>query len=352
MIGGSTAAGSCDGNAKNEDASGPPFISVVIPVYNEAEHISETLQALLGQSYPADRFELLVADGGSTDETRDIVGKIAARDDRVRLLDNPGRRSSSGRNAGFRAARGEIAMVVDGHVSIESERLLESVGRCFHDSGADCLGRPQPLVPVPGNDWSRAICHARGSFLGHSTSSYIYGSSEGFVPAASHGAAYKKHVFERVGYVDESFDACEDLEFNTRIDAAGLSCYTSPDLTVRYFARTGLRALFRQMHRYGFGRYKYRRRHPRHASPTELVPAALVAYAVLWPATLLAGARAAAVAAAPLLLYALLVAAVTLALSIRHDLKLAWRLALVFPVIHAGLGAGYIESILRGGRMR
>ena len=63
----------------HRDALGLPFLSVVMPVRNEEPYIARNLEAVLSQDYPADRFEVLVADGLSTDRTRAIIEGMAAR---------------------------------------------------------------------------------------------------------------------------------------------------------------------------------------------------------------------------------------------------------------------------------
>src|SRR6516162_637757 len=83
-----------------------PFLSVIVPVRNEARFIGDTLRQLLGQRYDADRFEVLVADGESTDATRAVVADLQRRHPNLRLLSNLHRWSSAGRNAAIRAARG------------------------------------------------------------------------------------------------------------------------------------------------------------------------------------------------------------------------------------------------------
>src|SRR5262245_16910235 len=90
-----------------------PFVSVVVPVRTEAPCIAATLSRRLAQDYDPEQFEVLVADGGSTDGTPEIVRGLASRPN-LRLLDNPGRLSSAGRNVAIRAARGEVVVVVDG----------------------------------------------------------------------------------------------------------------------------------------------------------------------------------------------------------------------------------------------
>jgi succinoglycan biosynthesis protein ExoA len=254
-----------------------PFITIVMPVRNEAGFIGETVSQLLSQDYPNERFEIIVADGMSDDRTRDIVTEISREYSQVRLMDNPGRRSSAGRNVGFKNGRGDIFLVIDGHCFIPDNQLLQNVVACFEKSGADCLGRPQPLDPPGLSAFQQSVALARGTWLGHGGDSLIYGQFEGYASPASNGAVYKRCVFDLVGYVDEHFDACEDLEHNYRVEKAGLKAYTSPKLTVRYYPRESLPALFRQMVRYGRGRFRFVRKHPDALTVNQLVPAGFVA---------------------------------------------------------------------------
>ena len=87
------AAESCE-----EEFVQNPFLTVVMPVRNEERFIADTLEQLLNQDYPQDRFEIIVADGQSDDSTCAIVTEISQRYPQVRLFPNPKRRSSSGRN--------------------------------------------------------------------------------------------------------------------------------------------------------------------------------------------------------------------------------------------------------------
>lgn len=256
--------------------SEPAFITIVMPVRNEERFIADTLQQLLGQDYPADRFEIIVADGMSDDATRKIVMNIASQHPQVRLLDNPRQRSSAGRNIGFKNGKGDIFLVVDGHCFIPDNQLLKNTAACLEKSGADCLGRPQPLDPPGLTEFQKAVALARASKLGHGGDSLIFGEYEGFASPVSNGAAYKKEVFEKAGYLDEAFDACEDVEFNYRVEQAGYTCYTSPKLTIRYYPRENLRGLFRQMTRYGSGRRRFTRKHPKALTLNQLIPAGFV----------------------------------------------------------------------------
>lgn len=331
-----------------------PFISLVMPVRNEARFIAATLAQLLAQDYPQDRFEILVIDGMSDDGTRSIVSQLAGTDSRIRLLDNPRRRSSAGRNVGFRAGRGDYFVVVDGHCHIPTDRLLRSIAECFAKSGAYCLGRPQPLDPPGLSLFQQAVALARASRLGHGGDSLIYGQYEGYSSPVSNGAAYRREIFERVGYVDEGFDACEDVEFNYRVQQAGFSAYTSPALTVRYFPRENLTSLFAQMRRYGRGRTRFYLRHPRGLSLTALAPPLFVGGGVfgvfLWAWSHVSGgtlpfALSSAVLSWPLVAYALLIGFFVARICRDHGWNHLGRLVLIYLAVHGGLGLGMWEEL-------
>ena len=323
-----------------------PFVTVVLPVRNEAAHLDAVLSDLLAQDYPIDRMEVLVVDGASTDDTRARAGEFARRDARVRVLDNPARRSSAARAVGASAARGAFVLYVDGHCRVESRALLRDMVDLFGRTGADCLARPQPLAPSGPAPVARAIAAARTSAFGHSVGSEIYGDAEAKVSPVSSGAMYRREVFERVGPFDASFDACEDVEFNWRVERAGLSCWTSPRLAVAYEPRRTLSGLLRQMHRYGLGRARLHRKHPASFTWECLVPVAFVLGLPLLLASPWLPRTVALALAAPYALYAVL----SLGFSALAAAKAGWSLLpllpLAFLTIHVGLGVGYLRGFV------
>lgn len=325
------------------------FLSIIMPVRNEERFIRETLMQLVGQDYPVDKYEILVADGMSDDATREIVTAMARQYTQIRLLDNPGRRSGAGRNVGFRSSRGNYLLVVDGHCFIPTDQLFRNVVDCFQTSGADCLGRPQPLDAPGLSLFQKGVAIARGSRLGHGGDSLIFGEYEGYASPVSNGAAYRRDVFEKVGYVDETFDAAEDVEFNYRVEQAGLRAYTSPRLTVRYHPRESFMALFRQMERYGMGRCRFIRKHREALTINQLIPAGFVCGLFLLPASffkpLFPGPWLLVFVLWGLYgLYALLILAESVRLSMRNGWNYFPLLPLLFMTIHAGLGWGFVKQ--------
>jgi cellulose synthase/poly-beta-1,6-N-acetylglucosamine synthase-like glycosyltransferase len=320
-----------------------------MPVRNESRFIGDTLSQLINQDYPTDAYEIIVTDGMSDDGTRNIVLDLALKHQQVRLLDNHKRLSSAGRNAGFKTGHGDYFLVVDGHCYIPDNQLFKNVVDCFEKSGADCLGRPQPLDPPGLTDFQKSVALARASKLGHGGDSLIFGEYEGFASPVSNGAAYARHVFEKVGYVDENFDAAEDVEFNCRVEQAGLKCYTSPKLTIRYYPRENLQGLFRQMQRYGKGRRKFTRKHPQALTINQLIPAGFVVglgglfFSLLL--FILSGFKTPLIfMAIPYGIYLFLILAETARIAFRRGLRSAIPIPAIIFVIHFALGYGFLKE--------
>lgn len=331
-----------------------PYLTVVVPVRNEEQFVTETLEALAAQDYAKDRYEILVIDGRSTDRTRAIVEEFIGRrsDVNLRLLDNPGQWSSRARNIGVRASRGRLIAVIDGHVKIPNEQLFATLERLQKDHGALCFSRPAPLL-VSGVDGGMSlwIALARKSWLGHSRASYIYSDHKGFVDPVSAGFAYDREVFNRVGLFDESFDAAEDMEFHHRLKRAGILAYTSPELTIYSYPRSTLRGLFRQMTRYGIGRARLVRKHPDAFTKETLIPPGVFLYFAALPLGMLA-ARFWPALAVTYLAGAALYAAGALAAGLaavlpRNRVVPALWVALVIAVTHIGLGWGFLKTVFR-----
>jgi glycosyltransferase involved in cell wall biosynthesis len=324
-----------------------PFITVVMPVRNEERFIRTVLEELLSQDYPPDRFEVLVADGLSTDRTRDLVAGMASRHPQIRLYENRGRLPSSGRNVGFRNGRGEIFLVVDGHCRLQHDRVLRGVVDCFRTSRAQCLCRPQPFIIPAEPTIQRAIALARSSKVGHSSKSFIHAHEEGFVSPQSAGCAYLREVIDRVGLVDESFDACEDVEFNYRVEKAGFKSFFSPLLAVHYVPREDLTGLWRQLLRYGKGRCQLIKKHPEIVNFDMLLLPGFVLGIFLGPVISHFVKGMGPLYALALCVYLVIIGIESFRLNNREINIFFIKLLVVFFTIHMSLGVGMLVECVR-----
>jgi cellulose synthase/poly-beta-1,6-N-acetylglucosamine synthase-like glycosyltransferase len=255
-------------------ASDPPLVSVIMPVRNEQKAIRRSLGAVLAQDYAEDRMEVLVADGMSEDDTRTIVNEMAARDKRVRLVENPAVIMTSGFNAGLRLARGEVIVMLGGHTEIEPNYLRNCV-RHLRQGKADCVGGP--IKTVCQTSKAAAIALALSSRFGVGGVAFRLGADkEQYVDTVPWGA-YTREIIERVGPLDEELVRDQDDEYNYRLRKLGGRILLAPDVRSSYYSRSSLHAVARQYFQYGYWKVRVMQKNPRQMKPRHFVPPAFVA---------------------------------------------------------------------------
>jgi succinoglycan biosynthesis protein ExoA len=310
-----------------------------MPCLNEERFIEACLACVRRQDYPPDRYEVLVADGGSTDRTRAIVGRLAMEDPRLSLLDNPDRIQAPAMNRMIRAARGEIIVRMDVHAEYADDyvrRCVEALAR----TGADNVGGAARARPK--TFFQKALCAALTSPLGIGGSKYRKEDFEGFVESIFPGA-FRRRVFETVGLYDPRAITNEDAELNQRLIDAGGKIYLSRDIIVHYYPRESMRALARQYFSYGQGRARTLLKHGRFLSVRPAVPflmvcggATLLATSALQPLTPVAFGTYAA---------ATLVEAVRVGRKAGpRAIPVVWA---IFPVLHVSHGLGFGAGLVR-----
>ena len=318
-----------------------------MPVRNEERYIGTVLQQLLNQSLDSEKYEILVVDGQSTDKTRKIVQAMQVENSNVQLLNNPDCLSSSARNVGSKHARGQFVLFVDGHCNIVHNDMLEIALEAFL-KGERCVSRPQPLVAQQENSFSSAIVLARHSLIGHGARSMIYNNTAQHCSPLTAGCGYELGLYWELGGVDESFDAAEDLEFNYRVQEAGVDAYHSEKFSIEYIPRNSMSALFRQLYRYGYGRGRMTRKHPVTFSFLTSLLGVMGLFSILLPLIGLFSPAARLVLGWCFLPYLMITAIASLKVS-GGQRPWSWlKVWSVFPAIHFGAGIGYIMGLVRG----
>lgn len=328
-------------------------MSVLVPVRNESEVIRDTVEAMLDQRFEG-RVEFLFIDGDSEDGTGAILRRIADRDQRVRVLRNPARRTPNALNIGLRAARGEFIARMDAHTWYPPDYLARGVDR-LRRGGADWVAGPQ--IPTGDRGWSTRIALALESTLGRGESRRWGGGEE-----ASEGAGlpdeefeldtgvfagvWHRSVLERHGGWDESWPINQDSELAARVLEGGGRIVCLPGLGARYRPRDSLRGLARQYARYGYYRLKTARRHPQTLRGSHLACAGLALAAVV---AILGGGRLRSLSRAGLCAYAASLVVASAHMARRTRRADAAALPLVFATMHLAWGFGYLAGCLRSG---
>jgi glycosyltransferase involved in cell wall biosynthesis len=208
------------------------IVSIVVPMRNESENIRSCLDSLVHQTFSHDKYEILVADGRSTDNSRQIVSLYEKRDVSVRLLDNSSQTTPFGMNLGIRAASGNIIIIAGAHTIYPAD-FVENCVVWLDKSGADVVGGPVETVVDGDHFGARLVVAILSSPFGVGNSKFRTSHKEGFVDTVPFGA-FRREIFDRVGIYNEKLVRNQDNELNARIRRAGGRIYLTPALTTQY----------------------------------------------------------------------------------------------------------------------
>jgi succinoglycan biosynthesis protein ExoA len=313
-------------------------ILAVIPCLNEETHLGRLLGQLMAD--PAiDR--IVVADGGSTDDSRAIVRRLAESDSRIVLLDNPDRIQSAGVNRAV-AAHGEghawLARI-DAHCEYPDHYVAGLVAAAGAQD-ADCV--VVPMVTVGEGCFQRAAAAAQNSLIGTGGSPHRQSGRGRFVDHGHH-ALMDIDLFIAAGGYCEAMVANEDAELDHRMGKLGGSIWLEPDLAIRYFPRRTPGALWKQYWRYGEGRARNVLRHRLTLKPRQFAPL-LVPLAV----ACLALAPLHPIFALPALAWLGLTLGLGVVIGARAGGGCALGAGMAAAIMHLAWGAGFCrEALLR-----
>ncbi len=217
-----------------------PFVSVIIPCYNERRFIGQCLDSIIANSYPKDRLEVIVVDGMSDDGTRGIVEEYGRQYSFIRLIDNPFRIKPKALNLGIQAALGEVIIRMDAHAYYDSEYIAKSV-RYLNEFNADNVGGLRKTLPGDDTVLARAIAHSISHPFAAGNATYRTGASEKKWVDTVFGGCYRRELFDQIGFFDEALTRGQDREFNVRLQRKRGKILFAPDIICYYYARSGLK---------------------------------------------------------------------------------------------------------------
>ena len=187
------------------------FVTIVIPVLNEAKIIEDCLNSVICQEYPKELMEILVVDGMSNDGTRDIVNRMKEKDARIFLLDNSKKHVPSALNIGIRKARGSIIVRMDSH-SVYTPHYVSTLVEKMVELDAWNVGGV--LITTPANDSVK--CLAIATCLSHpfgvGSSLFRIGSTSIVETDTVPFGCFKKSLFEKKGGRQDLPDSGSDHE--------------------------------------------------------------------------------------------------------------------------------------------
>jgi succinoglycan biosynthesis protein ExoA len=324
----------------------PASVLVAIPTLNEAAHIEATLTALMQDDPDMAQVQIVVADGGSTDATREIVQSCSARWPNITLIDNPDKLQAAAINRVVRDHAGpdhRILVRVDAHAAYPARYVLDVADALLT---RDVAGLATVMDSQGENCFQRGAAMAMETKLGSGGSGHRGGTVSGYVDHGHH-AGFLLAAFNAAGGYDTGFVANEDAELDYRIRLAGGRIWLDAGIRLGYVMRAAPMGLARQYWRYGRGRAQTVFRHGIRPKLRQMVPP--VAVVVNLVSLILSPAL-------PLLLvfplaYLMLCLVTSLVLAARHSSLCALWAGPALAIMHHTWGAGFlIQALTKRGR--
>ncbi len=210
-------------------------LSAVIPCRNAADRLPRQLEALTREKWQGG-WEVVIADNGSTDGTREVAEGFRDRLPHLLVVDASARRGASyARNVGARLASGDAFLFLDAD---------DEIAPGYLPAMADALGH-HDFVAAHRDSKSLNTCWVRLSRRSHEYEGFR--NFFGFLPhAGGNRMGVRRSIFESVGGFDENLLGDEDVDFCWRVQLAGIPLRLVPNATLRYRYRESLRGIFRQ----------------------------------------------------------------------------------------------------------
>ena len=240
-------------------------VTFLIPVLNEENNIQDSIDSIINLDYPKDKIEILLALGKSTDNTNEIIDTYKKKHPNlIKTFENPTGNTAIGRNICIDHATGDLLMNYSAH-AIAKTNLLTVLSKKLVNSKVKIASVGCANVsPEKQNFVARTAQAVFSSFIG-GKNVFVQNAEfdeERYTDHISF-ALYKKKPVVDVGKFDPAFWCGQDAELDLRLIQQGYKILFTPDTKVYHYKRSTLKALFKQMYRYGIARAKMSKKHPK-----------------------------------------------------------------------------------------
>lgn len=319
-------------------------VSIIAPMLNEAPHVDDFVADIAAQDFGG-QIEVLVADGGSTDGSREQLLAAAERHRlELSIVDNDRRFVAPGLNECIRRMSGELVVRLDCH----SRYPADYVRRCVEAAEATGAWNVGGIYEAQGEtEFERAVaCALASPFGGINWTARADGRHDA---DTVYLGAFRPIAFERAGVYDETLARNQDDELNLRIRRAGGRIVLDPAIRSVYRPRGSWRGVWRQYYEYGYWKVAVMGKHGRVVSGRSLAPGAFVLDLGVLGAASPFSATARRLLATQVAAYGLAAGAFAARAARRRDepAALVPTVASVFPCFHLAYGSGMVVGAVR-----
>ncbi len=315
-----------------------PSVSIIIPCRNEESYIKNCVLSVINNDYPSELITVYVCDGLSDDGTREIVNQLCSEYPQVFLIDNDKQTTPYALNLGLQKSTADIKIILGAHSELDKNFIKENVQSFNIDTIIGCTGGI--IENVYENSTSEVIGAAMSSSFGVGNAHFRTGNKDGFVDTVAFGA-YKKEVFDKIGYFDESLTRNQDDEYNYRLIKNGFKIYLSKKIKCKYFVRASFKKLFRQYYQYGYWKVFVNKKHKTVTTIRQLIPLFFVLFLIFGSLASLLNTFILYSFLAILVIY--IVLALLAAIRLKKNIIL---LIYSFIILHSSYGSGYLLGII------
>lgn len=318
-----------------------PKVSVIIPARNEEKYIEKCILSLLNNTYPKELLSIYVCDGLSDDNTRSIIERISSKNNNVFLLDNNKQTTPYALNIGLRKSIADVKIILGAHSEVHEDFITENINSLNIDKKIGCAGGV--IENVYHDENSKIIGLTMSSPFGVGNVNFRTGNKEGYVDTVAFGA-YKKEVFEQIGYFDENLTRNQDDEFNFRLLKNGFKIYLSKSIKCKYYVRGSFNKLFRQYYQYGYWKVFVGKKHKAVTTIRQLIPLLFVLYLIIGAVSSLLIPYALYLYLSIGLIY--IFSGLVFAIKLNNNPKIFTKILSCFFILHLSYGSGYLIGIL------
>ena len=325
------------------------LVSVIIPCLNEERRILSLLESLKAQTYPLSDMEIVIADGGSTDKTIDIIKGFISENKalKISIITNLKRIIPAAVNLGIRSSKGEIIVRLDAH-SNPNKDYIERCVEILEDGLADNVGGIWEIRPGESTWKAESIAQAASLPIAVGDALYRHASKPGYVDTVPFGA-FKREILALVGFYNEDLLTNEDYEFNTRITLNGGKIWLDPRIRSTYYARSTFSELAKQYWRYGYWKWKMLRAYPKSIRWRQALPPLFVSSLIIFSLLSISIKWFWLIPASEILIYLIIIFLTGIIVSI-NEKKPAFIAGIVFAILtmHFSWGTGFLWSMIKG----
>lgn len=225
-------------------------VAIIIPTLNEERFIDQCLQTLIRQTFPFEKMDVMIADGGSHDKTCNIVANWQQRFSNIRLLNNPKRIQSAAFNLGIANSCAPYLIRLDAHTQYDPHYIELCIHHLEQHSEYGNVGGVWQIKAQNNSLVATANALLNCSRFGIGGASFRVGADAGEVDSVPFGA-FPRTVVEQIGGMREDLARGEDNEYNSRIRKAGFKIYLDPQIVSTYYARATFSSSCQQMYANG-----------------------------------------------------------------------------------------------------